>query len=259
MEGGSVSPGSGICRQDHAGGTLPEHVAVIMDGNGRWAMQRGLPRTAGHKVGVDAARELVKSCRKRGISYLTLFAFSSENWRRPAEEVRVLLDLLGSSLENETRLLDENDIRLMVIGDVPRFPKLLQRSIEKTCRRTRNNRSMTLTIALNYGGQWDILNACRSIAESIQDGEIAVSEVTRNLVESRLCTRDLPDPDLFIRTGGEIRISNFLLWQLAYTELYFTDTYWPDFDIDCFERALKVFADRQRRFGNVEQQIEECA
>lgn len=251
---------SGAGRLDeNRNASLPNHVAVIMDGNGRWAMQRGLPRTAGHKKGIDAVRQLVKYCRRIGIFHLTLFAFSSENWRRPQEEIGVLTDLLCTSLDSESRLLVENDIQLLVIGDITRFPRPLQEAIEKTCGQTEKNRSMTLTIALNYGGQWDIQNACKSIAESIERGEISACEVSQHLINAHLCTKDLPDPDLFIRTGGEIRISNFLLWQLAYTELYFTDTYWPDFDIGCFQAALNDYADRQRRFGNVERQIEECA
>ena len=232
-------------------GALPHHVAVIMDGNGRWAMQQGLPRTAGHKKGVDAVRDIVRYCRHQGIGYLTLFAFSSENWSRPQQEVRVLTDLLCASIDTEARLLIENDIQLSVIGDLTRFPQSLQGSIERTCRQTRNNGSMTLTIALNYGGQWDICNACQSIAKRVEHGELGAEEITPQLIQSHLCTHDLPDPDLFIRTGGEIRISNFLLWQLAYTELFFTDTYWPDFDIDCFEIALNDYAERQRRFGNI--------
>lgn len=239
--------------------SLPRHVAVIMDGNGRWASKQGLPRTAGHKRGVDAARELVKDCRRRGIFCLTLFAFSSENWQRPQEEIQILTDLLCVSLQNEERLLVENDIRLSVIGDLTRFPPPLQASVERACRQTRDNRSMILTVALNYGGQWDIQNACKSIAQSIERGELNASEVTHQLIESRLCTHGLPDPDLFIRTGGEIRISNFLLWQLAYTELYFTNAYWPEFDLNSFETALNDYVARQRRFGNVAEKIEECA
>ncbi len=251
-------PRAGISNRNQQD-SLPHHVAMIMDGNGRWAMQQGLPRTAGHKKGVDAVRELVKYCRHRGIFYLTLFAFSSENWSRPQEEVRVLTDLLCASIDTEARLLIDNDIKLSVIGDISRFPDSLQKSIERTCQQTLNNCSMTLTIALNYGGQWDIQNACKSIARMVESGSLAAAEISRQLIESHLCTHDLPDPDLFIRTGGEIRISNFILWQLAYTELFFTDTYWPDFDVDCFECALNDYAERQRRFGNIECQIKESA
>ncbi|MCY4051644.1 MAG: isoprenyl transferase [Gammaproteobacteria bacterium] len=239
--------------------SLPHHVAVIMDGNGRWAIQQGLPRTAGHKKGVDTVRELVKYCRNHDIFYLTLFAFSSENWSRPQEEIRILTDLLCASIDTEARLLIENDIKLSVIGDLSPFPESLQQSIRRTSEQTQNNRSMILTIALNYGGQWDIHNACQAIARMVENGDLASTEITHQLIQSHLCTHDLPDPDLFIRTGGEIRISNFLLWQLAYTELFFTDTYWPDFDIDCFENALNDYAERQRRFGNIERQIKESA
>lgn len=240
-------------------GALPRHVAVVMDGNGRWAVRQGLPRAAGHRKGVDAVREIVRHGRRRGICYLTLFAFSSENWRRPRQEVRVLTDLLRASLEAEARLLVEGDIRLSVIGDLSRFPGSLRDSIERTCRQTRGHGSMTLTIALNYGGQWDIRNACRAIAGRVARGELAASGVTCREVRSHLCTHDLPDPDLFIRTGGEVRLSNFLLWQLAYTELFFTDTCWPDFDAGCFEAALGAYAARQRRFGSMGRPVRESA
>ena len=230
---------------------LPHHVAVIMDGNGRWAMRQGLPRTAGHKKGVDAVREIVRYCRHHGIDYMTLFAFSSENWSRPQQEIRVLTDLLCASIDTEARLLIENDIKLSVIGDLTRFPESLQESIERTCRQTRNNGSMTLTIALNYGGQWDIYNACQSIAKRVERGELGAAEITHQLIQSHLCTHDLPDPDLFIRTGGEIRISNFLLWQIAYTELYFTKTLWPDFRRRDVLLALLDYQKRDRRFGRL--------
>ena len=228
-----------------------------MDGNGRWAKQNGMPRIAGHRKGVEIVKNMVPTCGKRGIPYLTLFAFSSENWKRPTTEVKLLIELLTSTLENEIRSLHAHRVRLRVIGDLGRFPDRLQRAIADAGELTRNNRALNLTIAINYGGKWDILQACQSIAELIEQGEISASAVTPALFESQLSTHELPEPDLFIRTGGETRISNFLLWQLAYTELYFTDTYWPDFDEHCFDRALEVFASRQRRFGKTSAQVKE--
>jgi len=233
----------------------PRHVAVIMDGNGRWARRRGLPRAAGHRRGVDAVRKISRLFGRRGIPYLTLFAFSSENWRRPAAEVELLLRLLATTLEKEVGSLHQNDIRLRVIGDLARLPAPLRRRIDAATELTRANRAFHLTIAVNYGGRWDLTQACRSVAESVARGALAPAEVTPALIESRLCTRDLPAPDLFIRTGGERRISNFLLWQLAYTELCFIDAYWPDFDRQHFDHALEIYARRQRRFGQTGEQV----
>jgi undecaprenyl diphosphate synthase len=233
----------------------PRHIAVIMDGNGRWARQNGLPRVAGHRRGVEVVKGMVPIFARRGIPYLTLFAFSSENWKRPGKEVSLLVELLTSTLENEMRRLHEHKVRLRVIGDLSRFPKRLQRKITESDNLTRNNKALNLTIAINYGGRWDMTQACRSVAGLVESGELAASAVTPAMIESHLCTSDLPEPDLFIRTGGEKRISNFLLWQLAYTELYFTDTYWPDFDENCLDQALSVFAGRQRRFGKTGEQV----
>jgi undecaprenyl diphosphate synthase len=228
-----------------------------MDGNGRWAKQRGLPRVAGHRKGVEVVKSMVPTCGKKGIPYLTLFAFSSENWQRPGKEVNLLIEILTSTLENEILELHDHRVRLRVIGDLSRFPDRLRRAISNADELTRNNRALNLTIAINYGGQWDMQQACQSIAELVEQGEITAAAVTPALIESQLCTHELPEPDLFIRTGGEIRISNFLLWQLAYTELYFTDTYWPDFNEECFNEALEVFAERQRRFGKTGAQVKE--
>ncbi len=234
---------------------VPRHVAVIMDGNGRWAKERGLPRIAGHRKGVEVVKNMVPACGKRGIPYLTLFAFSSENWKRPSAEVKLLLELLTSALENEMRSLHTHKVRLRVIGDLTRFPERLQRAIADSDALTRNNKALNLTIAINYGGKWDILEACKSIAELVEQEEITSESITPALMESQLCTHELPEPDLFIRTGGEQRISNFLLWQLAYTELYFTDTYWPDFNEVDFDAAILAFANRQRRFGKTAAQV----
>ena len=230
---------------------VPRHVAVIMDGNGRWAGQRGLPRIAGHRRGVEVVKNMAPVFGKRGIPYLTLFAFSSENWQRPSTEVALLLELLATTLEREIQLLHEHDICLRVIGDLSRFPLRLRRKTADAVALTRDNRALNLTLAINYGGRWDMTQACRTLAGQVERGELAAAAITPAMIESRLCTRDLPEPDLFIRTGGEQRISNFLLWQLAYTELYFTDVYWPDFDEKHFEQALTVYARRQRRFGGL--------
>jgi undecaprenyl diphosphate synthase len=228
-----------------------------MDGNGRWAKEHGLPRVTGHRKGVEVVKSMVPICGKNGIPYLTLFAFSSENWKRPSTEVKLLIELLTSTLENEARELHKHKVRLRVIGDLSRFPVRLRKAIARADELTRNNRALNLTIAINYGGQWDMLQACQSVAELVESGEISASSITPALIESQLCTHELPEPDLFIRTGGEIRISNFLLWQLAYTELYFTETYWPDFNEKCFNEALDEFASRQRRYGKTGAQIKE--
>jgi undecaprenyl diphosphate synthase len=238
-------------------GDKPRHIAVIMDGNGRWAKRRGLPRVAGHRRGVEVVKRMVPICGRQGIPYLTLFAFSSENWKRPSKEVRLLIELLTATLENEMRRLHEHKVRLRVIGDLSRFPDRLQRKIDEAEELTRNNKALNLTIAVNYGGRWDLTQAMRSIGELIQAGELAPEAVSPAMIESHLCTSDLPEPDLFIRTGGEKRVSNFLLWQLAYTELYFTETYWPDFDEQCLSRALQSFAGRERRYGQTGEQIKE--
>ncbi|MBX2867482.1 MAG: isoprenyl transferase [Acidiferrobacterales bacterium] len=240
-------------------GKKPRHIAVIMDGNGRWARQRGLPRVAGHRRGVDAVRNMVSNCGKSDIPYLTLFAFSSENWRRPTTEVKLLIELLSSTLDSELMKMHEHDIRLRVIGDLSRFPKRLQRRIEDAEELTRDNTAMNVTIAINYGGRWDIEQTCRVIAERVGRGDIEPQAVTSELIESHLSTSDLPEPDLFIRTGGEKRISNFLLWQLAYTELFFTDVYWPDFDANSLKDALDYFAGRERRYGQTGEQIASLA
>ncbi len=212
---------------------------------------------AGHRKGVEILKNVVALCADRGIPYLTLFAFSSENWQRPTSEVTLLLELLTTTLENEMHSLHDHKIRLRVIGDLHRFPPRLRRTIAQADALTRSNKALNLTIAVNYGGKWDMFKACKAIAELVEQGEISSMSVTPALIESQLCTHELPDPDLFIRTGGEQRISNFLLWQIAYTELYFTDTFWPDFDDAGLDQALRVFANRQRRFGRTADQIKE--
>ncbi len=233
----------------------PRHVAIIMDGNGRWARQRQLPRIAGHRAGVENVRNIVRYCAESGIRALTLFAFSSENWRRPATEVRLLFELFVSVIEQEIERLHEAGVRLRIIGDRTPFPARLRQCIDAAEARTADNRQLDLVIAANYGGRWDITQAARALAERVAAGEMRPEEVTAERLEQGLCLSDLPEPDLFIRSGGEQRISNYLLWQLAYCELYFTDCLWPDFDTLELEKALASYAGRQRRFGMTGEQV----
>jgi len=234
---------------------LPRHVTIIMDGNGRWAEQHGKPRIEGHRAGVNVTREIIETCAKKGIEVLSLFTFSSENWRRPQKEVDMLMELFVVSLRNETRKLHKNDIQFRLIGDRSRFPEKLLKQIKQTEHLTRENLRMQLVIAANYGGRWDIVQAASKIGESIESGNLSASDITPELFDSFLSISDLPEPDLFIRTGGEKRISNYMLWQLAYTELYFTETLWPDFNNEAFEVALESFGQRQRRFGATGKQV----
>ena len=227
----------------------PDHVAIIMDGNGRWAKNRGKPRVFGHRRGVETVREAIRSCSEYSISHLTLFAFSSENWRRPEKEVSLLMELFISTLENEIHKMHEKGVRLRVIGDVSKFSARLQNAIVNAENLTRENHKLVLSIAANYGGHWDIINSTKSIAAQVKSGDIDISDINETLFSNHLSTAGLPEPDLFIRTGGEYRISNFLLWQLAYTEMYFTDVFWPDFNDAEFRKALNAFNSRQRRFG----------
>ena len=239
----------------HESAKYPRHVAIIMDGNGRWASRRRLPRFAGHKAGVETVKGVVRACGDKGIEVLTLFAFSSENWRRPQEEVGLLMGLFMTALDQQVRKLHEHNIRLRIIGDRSAFSRTLQERIEAAESLTATNTGLTLVIAANYGGRWDLTEAARTIASRVQAGELTPDQVSPELLQSLLSLRDLPEPDLFIRTGGEKRASNFLLWQLAYTELYFTDTLWPDFDRQAFDGALTSFATRQRRFGRTGDQL----
>jgi undecaprenyl diphosphate synthase len=237
-------------------GAVPRHVAIIMDGNGRWAKQRHLPRFAGHKRGVEAVRAIVKACAERGVGFLTLFAFSSENWRRPADEVALLMQLFIGALENEVQKLHRNGIRLKLIGDQRRFDPKIQALIAAGEALTAANTVLTLTIAANYGGRWDILQALnRYLKEGASKNKDAVSEGD---LAPYLSMAYAPEPDLFIRTGGEQRMSNFLLWQLAYTELHFTDTLWPDFDAAALEAAFASYRKRERRFGRTSEQLEDA-
>jgi undecaprenyl diphosphate synthase len=235
--------------------TLPRHIAIVMDGNGRWAKQRHLPRIAGHKAGVKAVREAVKFCVQHHIEVLTLFAFSSENWRRPATEVNHLMELFIIALEREAAKLNKQNIQLRIIGDRTRFDEKLQNHMTNAEELTANNTGLKLLIAANYGGQWDVTAACRRLALDVQQGKLAPNDITAELIEANLVTADLPLPDLFIRTGGEQRISNFLIWQLSYAELYFTDVHWPDFDAAELTKAMAFFTNRERRFGHTSEQL----
>lgn len=235
--------------------SVPRHIAIIMDGNGRWAQKRYLPRAAGHQAGVKTVRNIVDYCARHGIEVLTLFAFSSENWRRPKEEVSLLMGLFMATLQREVNKLDKNGIRLRFIGDRSAFSPQLQEKIVAGERQTEKNTGLTLVIAANYGGRWDMCQAMRKIAAMVKADELSVDDIDEQVISRQLSIADLPEPDLFIRTGGEKRVSNFLLWQLAYTELYFTDTLWPDFDQQCLEKAIEDFATRERRFGHTGEQI----
>lgn len=236
-------------------GSRPRHVAIIMDGNNRWAKARRLKGVAGHKAGVDAVRAVVETCAREGVEVLTLFAFSSENWRRPKDEVSALMRLFLLALEREVRKLHRNNICLRIIGDRSAFSPTLQEHMAAAEELTRNNTQMTLVIAANYGGHWDISQATRQIAEKVRAGQIEPSDITDDLIQQHVSIGDLPVPDLMIRTAGEQRISNFLLWHLAYTELYFSPVYWPDFQHEEMRKALEAYAGRQRRFGQTDDQI----
>jgi len=235
---------------------LPRHIAIIMDGNGRWAKKRLLPRIAGHRRGVEVVRSTVQACVKQGIEFLTLFAFSSENWRRPAEEVSFLMQLFMLALEREVAKLHKNNIRFRVIGDLTRFEPRLIRLIAEAEQLTRENTRLTLTVAANYGGRWDMIQA---VGRMLKDHPQLAAGFTEADLQPYLSLAYAPEPDFFIRTGGEQRISNFLLWQLAYTEMYFTDTLWPDFDTAAFERAIASYQRRERRFGRTSEQVRTAA
>jgi len=235
---------------------VPRHIAIIMDGNGRWAKQRLLPRVAGHRRGVEAVRATVRACIEAGVEYLTLFAFSSENWRRPPDEVTILMQLFIRALEQEVAKLDSNNIRFRVIGDISRFEPRIRSLIAAGEQRTAENRRLTLTVAANYGGRWDIAQAVQKLLAAQPD---AARGFAPEALEPYLAMAYAPEPDLFIRTGGEQRVSNFLLWQLAYTELYFTDVLWPDFDASTLQGAIASYRTRERRFGRTSEQLRETA
>ncbi len=234
----------------------PKHIAIIMDGNGRWAQQRHLPRIMGHPAGVKAVKRVVKFCAEQEIQVLTLFAFSSENWRRPKEEVSKLMGLFMATMQKEVNRLDKNNIRLRFIGERGEFSDKLQQKMAESEQQTENNTGLTLVIAANYGGHRDMTLAVQSIAQQVKEGKIAPEEIDETMIASALSIPDLPDPDLFIRTGGEKRISNFLLWQLAYAEFHFTQKLWPDFDGQTMQDAIEDFLTRERRFGRTSEQVQ---
>lgn len=231
-------------------GAMPRHVAFIMDGNNRWAKQRGLPSAAGHKAGLESVRTVMRVAAEQGVEVVTLFAFSSENWRRPATEVSALMNLFLTALRREVKKIHKNNIRLKVIGNRSRFSSSIQEGIERAEELTAGNTGCTVVIAADYGGQWDIVQAAQALAGKVSAGEMALEDITPEVFQSQICLGDFPMPDLCIRTAGECRISNFLLWQMAYTELYFTDIYWPDFGREAFMEALADYQRRERRFGH---------
>jgi len=235
----------------------PKHIAIIMDGNGRWAQKRHLPRFMGHPAGVKAVKKVVEFCAQQEIGVLTLFAFSSENWRRPQEEVAKLMGLFMGTMQKEVNRLDKNNIRLRFIGEREAFSETLQQKMHESEQQTVNNTGLTLVIAVNYGGHRDLTLAMKKIALQVEQGEIKAEDVDEQLIAQQLSIPDLPEPDLFIRTGGEQRISNFLLWQLAYTEFYFTDKLWPDFNAEEMQSAIEGFSMRERRFGRTSEQVQQ--
>ena len=247
---------------------IPRHIAIIMDGNGRWATERGKDRSFGHQEGVEAVRRITKECTRLGVKYLTLYTFSTENWNRPAEEISALMGLVLTSLEDE--IFMENNVRFRVIGDRKRLPENVQQKLRETEEHTANNSKMTMVVALSYSSRWEITEAVRKIVTEVHDmeelpenilknwktGGLRAEDITEDFVSQHLQTNFMPDPDLLIRTGGELRLSNYLLWQVAYSELYFCDTYWPDFDAEALHKAIISYQSRQRRFGKTEAQVE---
>ena len=233
---------------------IPRHIAIIMDGNGRWAAERGHERSYGHQAGVEAVRRITSECVRLGVEYLTLYTFSTENWNRPADEVAALMGLVLSSLEDE--IFMRNNVRFRVIGDTGRLPAEVQAKLRLTEEHTAANTAMTMVVALSYSARWELAKAARSLAADAKEGRLDPAAITDGDIASRLETSFMPDPDLLIRTGGELRISNFLLWQIAYSELYFCDTYWPDFDAEALHDAIASYQRRQRRFGKTEAQVE---
>lgn len=233
---------------------IPQHIAIIMDGNGRWASERGKERSFGHQAGVDTVRRITSECVRLGVKFLTLYTFSTENWSRPADEISALMGLVLSSLEDE--IFMKNNVRFQVIGDMGRLPQEVQQKLRETIEHTAHNTAMTMVVALSYSSRWELTKAARELAQAVKAGTLQPEDIDENLIGSRLETAFMPDPELLIRTGGEVRVSNFLLWQIAYSELYFCDTYWPDFDEQDLHRAIASYQARQRRFGKTGGQIE---
>lgn len=233
---------------------IPEHIAIIMDGNGRWAMEQGKPRSYGHQAGVETVRHITTECARMGVKYLTLYTFSTENWNRPADEVSALMGLVLSSLEDE--IFMKNNVCFKVIGDMDRLPADVRQKLNETMEHTAGNTTMTLVVALSYSSRWEISRAVADMARKVSEGKMTLADITEDMVSAHMQTNFMPDPDLLIRTGGEQRISNYLLWQIAYSELYFCDTYWPDFREQHLHQAIEDFQSRQRRFGKTEAQVE---
>ncbi len=234
---------------------IPAHIAIIMDGNGRWAAKRGLERSYGHQAGVETVRRITAACTKLGVKFLTLYTFSTENWNRPSDEISALMGLVLSSLEDE--IFMKNDVRFRVIGDIARLPEDVQKKLHETEEHTKDNATMTMVVALSYSSRWEITKAVQDIVTDVKAGKISEQAICEDLMSKYLQTAFMPDPDLLIRTGGEVRVSNYLLWQIAYSELYFCDTFWPDFAEEDLYRAIANYQSRQRRFGKTEQQIED--
>lgn len=234
---------------------IPAHIAIIMDGNGRWAAKRGLERSYGHQAGVETVRRITAACTKLGVKFLTLYTFSTENWNRPSDEISALMGLVLSSLEDE--IFVKNDVRFRVIGDIARLPEDVQKKLHETEEHTKDNATMTMVVALSYSSRWEITKAMQDIVTDVKAGKISEQAICEDMVSKYLQTAFMPDPDLLIRTGGEVRVSNYLLWQIAYSELYFCDTFWPDFAEEDLYRAIANYQSRQRRFGKTEQQIED--
>lgn len=232
---------------------IPAHVAIIMDGNGRWAQAKGLPRSAGHVEGVATVKRITEEATRLGVQYLTLYTFSTENWNRPVEEIEALMNLVLTNLEEE--IFMQNNVRFRMIGEMERLPKSVQKRLDECIVRTSTNTGMTMVIALSYSSRWEITRAMRNIAKEVQTGQMDAKDVTEEMISSRLATDFMPDPDLLIRTGGELRISNYLLWQCAYSEFYFTDQYWPDFNEEAFRLAICDYQQRQRRYGKTGEQV----
>ena len=233
---------------------IPRHIAIIMDGNGRWATERNKPRSFGHQAGVETVRRITSECTRLGVKYLTLYTFSTENWNRPSDEIAALMGLVLSSLEDE--IFMKNNVRFQVIGDIGRLPSAVAEKLRETIEHTSKNDAMTMVVALSYSARWELTEATKQIAAKVQKGELKIDDIDENIINGHLCTNFMPDPDLLVRTGGEFRISNYLLWQLAYSELYFCDTYWPDFNESDLHKAIIDYQSRQRRFGKTEKQIE---
>lgn len=234
---------------------IPAHIAIIMDGNGRWAAKRGLERSYGHQAGVETVRRITAACTKLGVKFLTLYTFSTENWNRPSDEISALMGLVLSSLEDE--IFMKNDVRFQVIGDIARLPEDVQKKLHETEEHTKDNATMTMVVALSYSSRWEITKAVQDIVTDVKAGKISEQAICEDMMSKYLQTAFMPDPDLLIRTGGEVRVSNYLLWQIAYSELYFCDTFWPDFAEEDLYRAIANYQSRQRRFGKTEQQIED--